>query len=354
VSAIVLAAALLAACAGDRREGEAAPAEAGPVDATVATAETVALAVWTEATASVEPWRRVTPGTKILGRIERVSVREGDRVAAGTVLAAIEKRDLDAAVAQARAAIAMAEAQEVNAEATHRRMTDLHARGSATEKNLEDAQAGYRVARAAVEQARANLTAAEATLSYAEVRSPVAGWVVERRVEAGDMAAPGQPLFVVDDLAKVKVVVQVPESDVVGIDRGADAVVEVPVLAEEFPGEVDRVVPAGDPRSRTYAVHVVLPNPDGRMKAGAFARVRFARGAREAVVVPSSAIVRRGQMDGVFVLGEDGRARLRWVRVRDVAGDPTRVEVTSGLGAGERYLPDPPAALVDGGRVREA
>ncbi len=356
VRTIGLAALALSAIAcggGSDRTGAALP-EAPEVAAAVETVEIATLPDWTEATASVEAWRRVTPGTKILGRVERVPVREGDRVGAGAVLAKLESRDLEAAVAQARAAVAMAVAQFKVAESMRRRMTDLHARGSATTKNLEDAEAGFLVATAGVAQARANVAAAEVMLGYAEVRSPVAGWVVERRVEAGDMASPGMPLFVVDDLSKVKVVVEVPESDVLGLAAGKDAVVAVPVLDREIPGRIERMVPGGDPTSRTYEVQIVLANPDGALRSGMFARVRFERGTRDTIAVPSSAIVRRGQLDGVFVLDADGRARIRWIRGRAIPGDPSRFEITSGLGAGERFLPAPPAALADGGRVKEA
>ena len=111
-SAIVLGLAGLAmvACGGTVPDETARSSTAGPpVTVSVATAELASLATWTESTATVEPWRRVMPGTKILGRIERVDVREGDRVAAGQRLARLEQVDLEAAVAQARAAVAMAE-----------------------------------------------------------------------------------------------------------------------------------------------------------------------------------------------------------------------------------------------------
>ena len=351
----VAALALAALACGGGADGPAATLPDAPaVAATVASVEAVTLPQWTEATASVEAWRRVTPGTKILGRVERIAVREGDRVAAGMTLAKLESRDLEAAVEQARAAVAMAYAQFTVAEAMRRRMTDLLARGSATAKNVADAEAGFEVAAAAVAQARANVAAADVMLGYADVRSPIAGWVVERRIEAGDMASPGVPLFVVEDLSKAKVVVQVPESDVLGLAVGVQAIVSVPVLAVEVAGTIARLVPAGDPESRTYEVQIVLVNPDGALRSGMFARARFDRGAREAVVVPTSAIVRRGQLDGVFVLDSDGRARTRWIRTRAIPGDPARMEVTSGLGVGERFLLAPPAALADGGRVKEA
>jgi RND family efflux transporter MFP subunit len=298
----------------------------------------------TVAPGAVEAWARVSPGTKILGRIQEVPVREGDRVEAGQILARLEDRDLRAAVEQARAGLAMAEARLENARAQNDRMTALRARKSVPEKSLEDAVAAHRVAEAAVEQARANLQAAEVALSYATIKTPVGGWVVERRVEAGDMAPPGAPLFTIDDLSRVKVSVSVPESQVVGLKQGDPAQVTVDVLEATFPARVHRVIPAGDPASRTFQVQVALDNRDGRMRSGMFARALFLRGTRQALLVPGSALVRRGALEGIFI-EEDGVARLRWVKVRP-AGDG--LEILSGVVEGERYLASPPAGLADG------
>lgn len=305
----------------------------------------------TEATGSVEPWVRVSPGTKILGRIDQFLVREGDRVRAGQVLVRLEKRDLEAAVAQARAAISMSEANLANARAQYDRMQALHGRGSATAKNLEDATTGFHVAEASLAQARANLAAAEVTLGYAEIRSPVPGWVVSKMAEAGDMAAPGAPLLTLEDLSRVKVVVQVPESEIVGLAERDPARVRIDVLDETEDAVVDRIVPAGDPASRTYRVQLILDNPEGRIKSGMFARARFERGDREALLVPSTAIIDRGQLRGLFVVDGEGLARLRWVRLGRKLDDG--FEVLSGLVPGERYVVAPPAALTDGSPVEK-
>lgn len=304
-----------------------------------------------QATGSVRPWARVSPGTKILGRVEEVTVREGDRVSRGQMLVRLERRDLEAAVEQARAAVAMAEAELDRAGAQHDRMRSLQARGSVTDKNLEDAVAGFRVAEAALRQARANLSAAEVTLGYADVRSPVGGFVTAKRVEAGDMASPGVALLEVEDLARVKVILTVPESDVVGLAPGAPARVTVDALASSWDANVNRINPSGDPASRTFDVELVLENADGRLKSGMFARATFARGTREALLVPAGSVVKRGALEGLFVLDGERRARLRWIRTGRTLDD--RIEVLSGLEPGEHFVVDPPLALGDGTTVAE-
>lgn len=354
---IVLALALvgLAGAAGcGTHEPARAPAAPPPsVTAPVAQAAEIELPDAADTTGTVEPLRRAQPGTKIMGRVERVHVREGDRVRAGQALATLDSRDLAAAVGQARAAVKMAEAQLENAAAMHRRMTALEAKGSATAKNLEDATAGFRTATAGLEQAQANQRAAEVMAGYAEIRSPIAGVVTAKRIESGDMAGPGQPLFTVEDTSRVKITVRVPESRVVGLAKGAPATVRIDVLDQDRDATIERVLPVGDPLSRTFEVQLLLDNPDGRIQSGMFARARFGGGVtRRTIAVPRTAIVARGELQGVFVVAGDGVARLRWLRLGRAAGD--HVEVLSGLAAGESFVTLPPATLADGTPVTHA
>jgi RND family efflux transporter MFP subunit len=338
----------VAACSSHGERGVAVQS-ADPVAVRTTVAAMEQLPRVTTATGSIEPWTRVSPGTKILGRLEEVGVREGDRVQRGQILARLDDADLSAAVEQVQAAVRMAEANLENASSQHRRMVLLHERGSVTDKSLEDAVAAYRVAQAGLEKARANLSAAEVTLSYAVIRSPIAGWVVKKMAESGDMITPGTPLLTIEDLSRIKVTIHVPETDVVGLREGSPAQVRVDVLEEEFDAAVDLVVPAGDPASRTFRVQVILENPDGRMRSGMFARARFLRGQREALVIPKEAVVRRGGLDGTFVIGDDGMARLHWLKLGRAEGDV--VEILSGVEAGARLVVSPPPELADGSRV---
>jgi RND family efflux transporter MFP subunit len=339
----------MAGCGGDRKAHPAAQDSSPTVAAQTAVAEWSSLFVRLDVTGSAAPYRRVSPGTKLLGRIIRVPVQEGDRVTKGQVLAELESRDLAAGVDQAKAALAMAKANRSNARAQFDRMADLHARGSVTDKNLEDAEAGIRVADAAVAQAMAAQEAAEVTFSYAAVRSPLTGWVTKRMVEAGDMAAPGQPMFVLEDLSKIKVNLQVPERHVVGISKTSAVEIVFDVLEESFDAVVDNVVPSADSTSRTYQVQVILDNRSGVIKAGMFARATFEGEPRQALVVQASSVISRGQLTGLFILNDADVARLRWVRTGPVS--ERGIEILSGLNAGERYVSDPPPALVDGARV---
>lgn len=348
LSFLVLLPALLAACGGGT-DPSTDRAEPPVIEARVGAVEAVSLPDVTWVTGTVKASRRVEAGTKILGRVDRLAAEEGEAVRRGQLLVQLEDGDLRAAVSQAEAAVAMAEAQRDNAGAQHARMQSLHERGSVTDKNLEDAVAGLRVAEASVEQAKANVQAAKATLAYTRVTSPFDGVVAGKFVEEGDMARPGAPLVAVEDLSAVDVVAQVPEALIAG-RRGGEAV-RVEVLGAEYDAEIERVVPAGDAVSRTFQVEVKLENESGTFRSGMFARVAFEGGTTEVLLLPKAALVERGQLRGAWVVGDDGSATVRWLRLGTESADG--FEVLSGLEGGERVILDPPAGLVDGTRVRE-
>ena len=189
----------------------------------------------------------------------------------------------------------------------------------------------------------------ETALSYAEVKAPISGLVSAKRIEVGDMAAPGAPLFTIDDVSRVKVLAELAEADLAGVVPGAPARARIDALGREFAATVDRVAPAGDPRSRTFEVQIVVDNKDGALRPGMYARALFPKAPRKALFVPKSALTTRGELVGLYALDDEGAARLRWIRVGREDGD--KVEVLSGLAAGERYVAAPPAELVDGAPV---
>jgi RND family efflux transporter MFP subunit len=338
-----------AACGnGHEPVAQAAPGPAVPVRV-----ETVNPSRWAEelrVTASVLPLRRSEPGTVLLGRVQETQRQEGDEVGRGDVLARVESREVNARLAQAEAGLAAARANERNAQLMKERMERLHGRQAASQKNLDDALAAYDAAAANARAAEEGVAAARMYVSYAEVRSPFDGVVVQKLIEAGDMASPGRPLFVIEDISTVKIEAQVSETAIEGLEIGQT--VEVEVAGERLQGELAEILPAVDPRSRTFTVRILLDNAQRRLRSGMFARLNLGGPERQAVSLPETAIIRRGPLSGVYVIGDDGTARLRWItlgRSRD-----GRVEVLTGLQVGERIVIGPASALRDGSRVEVA
>ena len=340
---------LLTACGGSDSGSDPAAAEPPTITARTGVVEAVVVPDVAWISGSLAAARRVEPGTKILGRVDRVAVEEGQEVQRGQLLVQLEDADLRAAVAQSEAAVTMAEAQVENARSQQARMQELHGRGSVTDKNLEDAVAGLRVAEAQVQQAKANVTAALASLAYARVTSPFDGVVVGKFVEEGDMARPGARLVAVEDLSTVDVVAQVPEARIAGRSRGET--VRVEVLGQTYEAPIERIVPSGDAASRTFRIEVTLDNESGALKSGMFARVGLEGSTSETLVLPTAARVERGQLRGAWVVSGDGTASVRWLRLG--AETQQGFEILSGLDAGERVILEPPAGLVDGTLVQE-
>jgi RND family efflux transporter MFP subunit len=337
------------ACGG---QPPARPADAPPLTAAIAVVEESAWPAGIEVTASVNPLRRATLGTILMGRVDQVLHREGDRVRAGTVLARIETREVSARLAQAEANVAAAGALEKNARLTKERMERLVAKQAATQKNLEDATAGYEAAAASLHAAEEGVKAAGMYVAYSQVTAPFAGVVVEKHVEAGDTAAPGMPLFVFEDDSKVKVEAHVAESALAGLALGAPVEILLDAArATPRIGTLAEILPAADPRSRTFTVRVILDNPDGALRSGMFARLRLTGTDEQVVAILEGALVRRGPLTGVFVIDAQRVARLRWVTTGD--GREGRIRVLTGLAAGERYVAAPPPELEDGRRVEE-
>lgn len=304
-----------------------------------------------EVTASVKPRARATPGTVLMGRVGVVRVEEGDAVSRGQVLADIESRDVGARLAQATAGVAAAKAMEKNARLMRERIERLHSRDAASEKDLEDARAGHEAAIAQLNAADEAVKVAEVQVEYSRVAAPFDGVVVEKRVVTGDTATPGVPLFVIDDLDQVKIEAEVPESAATGLAVGDP--VWISFQGETLAGELSELVPAADPRSRTFTVRALLDNPERKLRPGMFARLTVPGAERAAVTLPRSSIVRRGPLTGVFVVdrAQDGpsRARLRWITLGAERGE--RVEVLTGLEPGEQVVLDADVRLGDGQTV---
>ncbi len=342
--------ALAAAAAGCGHDEARHPRQTGPaVEVAVVTAAEEPWPGGPTFSGTVEPLRRAELATVLMGRVDAVLHDAGDTVARDALLARGESREVAARLAQAESAVAAARAAERNAAATRDRIERLHARQAATQQHLDDARAGHEAAQAGLGAAEEGVAAARMYVSYAEVRAPFAGVVVERHVEAGDTAAPGMPLFTLEDLSRVKIEAQVPETVAGGLAPGDPVEVEVPSAGGARAGEIAEVLPAADPDSRTFTVRVLLGNADRALRSGTFARLRISGAATPVLAVPESAVLERGALRGVFVVGTEGLARVRWVTLGERRDG--RVAVLTGLSPGERVVAEPPLALQDGSPV---
>jgi len=345
---LAAAAGLAVIAVGCGRHEEPVPLEdETPVVVDVAPVESATVPVLINAVGSTEPYARITLATRLMGRIASVTVAEGDEVRRDQVLVRIENEDLTAKRRQAEAALGEARAVLANAEKNAERMRNLYRENAVPEQKLDEVETGFARARAGVAAAEQAVREVDVNLDYSAVKAPLDGIVVQKFVQPGDMAAPGAPLLVVEQQDSIKVTVEINEGDRPYVAVGQLVDVEIEALRADpvRRGRVESLVPAADPGSRTFQVRVVLPNADGLLGSGMFARVGFPKGMRPALLVPGDAVVREGQLRGVYVHTE-GRAHLRWVRLGRSWGP--RVEVLSGLDQGVQVIIGGAEQLRDG------
>jgi len=208
--------------------------------------------------------------------------------------------------------------------------------------DMDRSTADLQSAQARVEAADGALLAARERYENTLVRAPFAGIVVERHVELGEMATVGSPLMTGLSLEHLRVVVDVPQSDIGALRGGGEAWVDLPG-GGSLPAEHIRVFPYADPATHTFRVRMRLAEGQHGIYPGMWVKVRFHTGEDEVLPVPAAAVVRRSELTAVYVVDGDGAPRLRQVRLGRQLPDG-RVAVLAGLDPGERVVTDGDAA----------
>lgn len=342
--AVALAGAVVSAVGAESTEGAGAALRTAPAQLEGSRAEYTA-------DASIEAVRDSRIAAQVIGRITDIAVRAGDRVQAGQVLMRIDPSAAAQQVAGSQAQVAQAQAMLTAARSDYQRAQRLYAKQYLSAAALEHAEAQYKAAEAGSRALMAQAAAAGVQAGYYTVRAPYAGWVAQVNVSVGDTAAPGAPLASMYDPAALRVSVPLPESVVERLDTKAAATVELPNAPADLRRQTGvrlTVLPALDAATHSATVRVDLPPQPATVLPGQFARVHFAlkAGAAEPagkarVLVPLAAVVRRGELTGVYVVTPQG-AQLRQIRLGHEQGD--QVEVLAGVAAGERVALDPVAA----------
>jgi RND family efflux transporter MFP subunit len=287
--------------------------------------------------AVIEAERSAEIATRMSGTVTSVMVDVGSRVARGETLLTVDAVDVTAALAAARAELDLAER-------SFRRIDNLAADGAASQQELDRA-------RASVEAARAGVATAEAQEAYAVVRSPFSGVVRTRDVDPGDLAVPGRPLLTVVSPGSLKVVADLPAQRADALLPGVEIPVQIAGIDAVLPARITRVSPALAPRSRTRRVEATPVGSWEGVMTGAYARLILSESSKGPGWLPEDAIVRRGQLTGVYSVEAD-TLRLRWIRLGQERNGA--VEVLAGPARQLTVVRDPAADLSDGIVVADA
>jgi membrane fusion protein (multidrug efflux system) len=344
-----------AACSSSDEGAAAAPSSTltaasvvlGPQDVVAATVADVTTGVLV--TGSLAPADQVTITAQVGGTLGPITVDRGSRVSRGQRLTTIRAAGVQSQAAGARASVAAAEAQLAVARTQRDAAQRLFEAGAASRVDAQNAQASFAAAQAQVAAARAQSTAAGEAAGYTSVTSPLTGAVSARTVEPGQAVQPGDELMTVVNTTTLELAGRVPVDQAGGIRVGQPVTFTLDAFpGRDFTGTVARKDPAADPATRQVGVFVRLPNANGEITAGQFAR-GLVSGQRvaDAVTVPVTAVVGAGAQAAVFVV-EGNKLARRLVTVGQRDERAGTVAITTGVQAGERVLVRPTPALTDG------
>jgi RND family efflux transporter MFP subunit len=324
------------------------------IEVAVAAASRQAVASGFEFDGLVEPVKQSTVAAQASGRIATLTVKAGDRVRAGQLLATIDDRETATGLQRSQAQAAQAEAELRNAQANVQRTRELQGRGFVSKAALDNAETQFNAAQAGRDQAGAGVRQSSLALGFTRVTAPYDGWVLQTLSETGDLAVPGKPLLTLYAPLPLRVVVQVPASRGAAA-RSADRI-EIQIPDGKGGGAwvtpADRsAMPAADPVSQTIEWRMELPASAVQgLVPGQQVRVRFVGLDAQRTVVPGAAILRRGELTAVYVASGNGFA-LKAVRLGADHG-AAGVEVLAGLLPTDRVALDPVRAGLAGARPR--
>jgi HlyD family secretion protein len=428
-SVIALLSIVLASCNStpkDDADAQTIPAsrQTQAIAVDVAIAATAPLESVRSYTGTTQPVQEVAIRAQAEGQLRQLNVDVGDRVARGRVLAQIDDSLLSATAAEAAAELAsrrteiaqlQAQVNDANTVVAQNRLKLQQTRADAAryeslakagavsaqqaeqfrnqadtaEQVLRSSQAKVVAEQQAIEVAKSRITAQQAVLaqqqrrkSYAVVKSPIAGAVLARSTEEGNLVQVGNELLRLGDFSQAKVTVQVSELDLANVRLGSTAQVKLDAFpTERFTGKVARISPAANPTSRLLPVEIVIPNPTGKVGSGLLARATFSQSTVDRVVIPLSALQEEranaqapttdnrarspasptdtaappqnrttGKLFVVTSQGEQSKVTARSVRLgQQIDG---KVQILSGLNPGDRYVARADRPLKDGDPVR--
>ncbi len=357
---------------------EATPDNAPAVAVTTAVASQLDWPAHFNAGGALRARTTATIASRLLAPVLTVRVRPGDHVKQGQTLIELDAAGLGAQATRASASVTAAteglsaatadvegaDAAVVLAKATHARIAQLRADRAATAQELDEAVAALASAESRLKGARARrgeasagleaLTAARSAAatdaSYRALTAPFDGVVIERAIDPGSMATPGAALLVIESPSALQLSLRIDAARAAFVTLGQTVEVHIDTDGDSVPGHAGRVSEISniDADQHSFGVKIDVPDSTG-WRSGLYGRARFAASPRTTIVIPASAVIRRGQLSFVFVAASDARARLRAVSLGETS--TTGVEVLDGLVAGESVLLAPAITLMDGARI---
>ena len=306
-----------------------------PISVTTSAITTSASTIGFTVTGQIEAAHSTNVATRIMGYITKIYVKAGDRVKAGQLLFTVNSNDIQAKQSQVDAMLKQAEAAFHVAQKDFDRYTALYRQNSASAKELEQVTMQYQSAKAGVEAAKGMQLEVKSQLTYANVVAPFGGVVTQKLADEGSLANPGMPIVTIEQDGSLQVTAMVPETEIASLKVGDVANVNVDAANKQFQSKLIQINPSSQFTGGQYIIKLNIPSNDAnKLMAGMYAQIKIqTKGTSlkadtsSMVMIPTTALIYRDQLVGVYTISSQNTAMHRWLRVGKTEGD--KVEVLS-------------------------
>jgi RND family efflux transporter MFP subunit len=289
---------------------------------------------------TIEAVNQATVSAQTSGRVAEILYDVNDVVPAGAVIIRLKGTEQRAGLQAAQASVAEARARNTEAATQYQRIADMYQRRVVSKSQFDQAAANKDAAAARLAAAEAGATSAHEGVGYTEIRAPYGGVVTKRLVQVGETVGPGTPLMTGLSLKDLRVNFNIPQSIVGQVRQFKKAAVYVG--SNRIECDKITIFPEAATPSSTFRARVDLPSGAVDVAPGMYVKVGLMIGEADRLVIPVSAVIERSEVSGVYVIGSQGSAELRYVRKGHQLGD--KVEILAGLAAGDKVALDPIAA----------
>lgn len=307
------------------------------------------------ASGKIQPENSANISTRIMGYVMKIHTKIGQNVKQGQLLVSINSSDLQAKLAQVESTISQAQVGYVSAKKDYERFYNLFNQKSTTQKELDDMTTRMEIAKASLEAAKQMKQEVAAQFAYTNIKAPFSGIITGQIAKEGDIASPGMPILTMEGTNRLQAVAMVSESNITAIKQGSNVEVLIKALNKKTAGEVAEISKSALNTGGQYIVKINLPKLDPSVLSGMFVNVEFPQNShvsfsKSGIMIPNEALIRQGQLLGVYTVGQNKTALLRWLRIGKTMG--TDVEVLSGLSAGESYISHAEGKLFNGAKLK--
>lgn len=308
-------------------------------------------------TGQIESAHSANVATRIMGYITKIYVKAGDQVKAGQLLFTVNSSDIQAKQSQVDAMLKQAEAAFHVAQKDYERYNTLFKQNSASAKELEQITLQYQSAKAGVESAKGMQHEVKSQLTYANVVAPFSGVVTQKLADEGSLANPGMPIVTIEQGGSLQVTAMVPETEIAALKVGDIANVSVDAANKQFESKLIQINPSSQLTGGQYIVKLNIPLKDAKtLLTGMYANIKIQskaatviKDSTHTVMIPTTVLIHRDQLVGVYTVSAQNTAMLRWLRLGKTVGD--KVEVLSGLAKNEVYIIKSDGNLYNGAKV---